>query len=143
MPLVVSWPEKIKSNAVSNALVSFADFLPTFCELAKIPKTNYKTDGKSLLPLFSGKGKIQDEIFIHYSPRWGKWESNRWVTNGKYKLYQNGNFYHTQTDSLELTPLKNLSPSQELLRDRFQSLIDEKEKEIPFHLNDTIFKLQP
>ncbi len=143
VPLIISWPKKIKKNFVSNALVSFADFLPTFCELANISESLYQTDGKSLLPVIEENCKIQEEVFIHYAPRWGKWKSNRWVSNGNYKLYQNGMFYHTKNDSIEKMPLKSLSPEEEKIRVRFQNIIDEKEKEIPFHLNDTIFKVQP
>jgi len=142
VPMVISWPQKMKAKETVNGLVSFNDVLPALCDAAGINPDTYQTDGQSFLPLVTGsKDKIQDEIFIHYSPRWGKFTSTRWVMNDTYKLYRDGRFFNTATDTLEQAPLQSLSEKEQKLKDRFQQVLDEKENEIPFVLNDSIFKL--
>jgi arylsulfatase A-like enzyme len=48
-PFIVSWPAKIKSNKISNALIDFTDIFPTCLDLAGItPKETASIDGKSL-----------------------------------------------------------------------------------------------
>ena len=143
VPMIVSWPNKMVGKRVSESLISFADILPTMCEVANIPKSQYVTDGKSLLPVISGNSDIQEEIFIHYSPRWGNFKSNRWVMNAQYKLYRDGNFYNTVLDTLEKQPLTIFSEKERKLKDKFQSVLEEKENEFSFHLNDTAFKINP
>lgn len=144
VPFVLSWPEKMKGNRVEEAIISFNDLLPTICEAAGIQASDYKTDGKSIVTLITGENeKVQDEIFVHYSPRWGNWERfhNRWVMDGKYKLYRDGRFFNTQTDPLEKTPLIQLNEKEQALKIKFQEIIDEKEKEISFELNNKEYQL--
>ncbi len=142
VPLIVSWPAKMKGKRVTKALVSFADFLPTFCEVAGINPELHSNDGKSLLPVILGeKEKVQDEIFIHYSPRWGNSGHNRWVMNQEYKLYRDGRFYSTVTDPGEKNPLTNLSEEEKILKEGFQNVLNEKENLVPFHMNDTSYNL--
>jgi len=142
VPLVVSWPGRMKVSDSVKGLVSFNDILPALCDAAGIDPQSYKTDGHSFLPLVTGeKDKIQDEIFIHYSPRWGKFKSNRWVMNDSYKLYRDGRFFNTATDTLEQMPLQQLNAEEQKLKEHFQQILDEMEKEVPFAMNDSIFKL--
>lgn len=145
VPLIVSWPNRIKKNRVVEALVDFADVLPTLCDAANIDPEKYNTDGKSFLPLINGNEKaIQNEVFIHYTPRWGSWTKvhNRWVMDGKYKLYRDGRFYNTEIDTLEKNPLTRLSASEESIKKRFQEIIDKREKEMAFEKNNSSFKLE-
>ncbi len=143
VPFVFSWPEKMKGKRVIESVISFADILPTLCEAAGVAKTKYKTDGKSILSLISGKkDKINDEVFIHYTPRWGNKEHNRWVMNDEYKLYQNGSFFNTAKDTLEKAQLENITDEEQVLKDKFQLILDEKESEIPFNLNDKSFSVK-
>ncbi len=142
VPLVVSWPEKMKAGKEPEVLVSFADVLPTLCEAAGVSSDKYTSDGKSFLSLVKGtQSKIQDEIFIHYSPRWGNFKHNRWVMNGTYKLYHDGRFYNTRHDPLEKNGLENLSDEELKVKNKFQQILNDKEAEVPFALNDTIFKV--
>ena len=145
VPMIISWPAKMKGKRVVNSMLSFADVLPTLCDAAGINPAEYKTDGKSFLPLISDElERVQEEIFIHYTPRWGNFsvEHGRWVMNEEYKLYRDGRFYHTKSDPLEKNPIVNPNEMEQKLRSGFQQLIDEKENEIAFQLNDTIFKIQ-
>lgn len=142
VPLIISWPKKMAGKRVSESLISFADVLPTLCEAAGIAPSEFKSDGKSFLGAITGNNSIQDEVFIHYSPRWGNFKSNRWVMNDKYKLYRDGNFFNTATDTLEKQPLINLSEQEQLLKNQFQTILNEKEQEFPFHLNDSVFQIK-
>jgi arylsulfatase A len=141
VPMVISWPKKMAGKRVSESLISFADFLPTLCEAAGIEPSKYFTDGKSFLSAITGNVEIQDEVFIHYSPRWGSFKSNRWIMNTEYKLYRDGSFFNTTTDTLEKQPLLILSEKEQLLKEQFQTVLNEREKEFPFHLNDSVFNL--
>jgi len=139
VPLIVSWPQKMSGKRVSESLISFADVLPTLCEVAKVSASQFVTDGKSFLPVITGNNEIQDKVFIHYSPRWGNFKSNRWVMNKEYKLYRDGSFFNTTTDTLEKHPLITISEKELQIKKQFQSVLDERENEFPFHLNDTTF----
>ncbi len=141
VPLIISWPEKIQKARIEQSMISFADFLPTFCEAAGIPADSWQTDGKSLLQLITKEKPVQEEIFIHYSPRWGNFKHDRWVMDEKYKLYRDGRFFNTSVDTLEENGLELLTPSEQELKDKFRRILDEKETEFSFHLNDTAFKI--
>ncbi len=125
-----------------ESLISFADILPTLCEAADIHPDKYKTDGKSFLNLISGKeDKIQDEVFIHYTVRWGNKQHNRWVMNDEYKLYQDGRFFNTAKDTLEKNPIQKITDYEKELKEQFQNILYERENDIPFNLNDTTFNV--
>jgi arylsulfatase A len=110
--------------------------------VAGISLENVKTDGKSLVPIITGEKSVQDEIFIHYSPRWGNRVHDRWVMDGKYKLYQDGRFYDTSKDTLEKHVVESPTMEEQEIKTKFQNILDEKEQEFSFHLNDSIFKLK-
>jgi choline-sulfatase len=66
-PLVMRFPEKIKSKQNTKALVEFIDILPTVLDLASLP-IPANVQGKSLKPLLIGKIKRhRDRVFIEYS----------------------------------------------------------------------------
>ena len=142
VPMILTWPDKIKSGKTAETLVSFNDFVPTFCEAAGISPEKYETDGKSLLPLFTGESDhIQQNIFIHYTPRWGRFKHSRWVQDDKYKLYRDGRFYNTVMDSLEKSPLNELSGKEEEIKSEFQQVLNKHAQEVPFEMNNEEFKL--
>jgi arylsulfatase A len=144
VPMIISWPEKIKAGRVFDGLVSFADILPTLADAAEINPSHYKTDGKSFFGVLKGNHTpIQNEVFIHYTPRWGKnFYQTRWVMDGEYKLYRDGRFYHTLIDPDEKNPLLAMSPNEKKIRENFGSILQSKEEEFPFHLNDEEFTPQ-
>ena len=142
VPMILSWPDKMKGKRVVESAVSFAEILPTLCDAAGINPSEYKTDGKSILSIITGDGKkIQDNFFIHYTPRWGNKDHNRWVMNDTYKLYRDGRFFNTINDTSEIFPLEKMTETELILKEEFQLILNEKENEIPFALNDTIFNL--
>lgn len=63
VPFMVRWPGVIKPGSRSNALVSFADVLPTMLELAGV-KPVEGLDGRSFLPVLKGvETGHQDYLF--------------------------------------------------------------------------------
>ncbi|MBN2136498.1 MAG: arylsulfatase [Sedimentisphaerales bacterium] len=60
VPTIARWPGKIKPASESDHISAFWDFLPTCCEIAKIP-TPENIDGISFLPTLLGKTKDQKQ----------------------------------------------------------------------------------
>ncbi len=50
---VVRWPDRVKPASTSDALVEYADVVPTFLEAAGIPRPDI-LDGRSFLPVLTG-----------------------------------------------------------------------------------------
>ncbi len=109
VPLVVSWPGKLKSGLVSADLISSVDILPTICQAAgiEIPQS---TDGVSFLPQTMGeKGTPRDWLYHWYSPRQGdaaELKVTEYAFDHHYKLYRDGRFYDLQADPMEKSPLE-------------------------------------
>ena len=107
VPLIVSWPKKIKQGRIYDELIEFSDFFPTFADAAQIEKGN--TVGKSFYPVLTGNEKdARKTAFVHYDPKWNKnvnRHRNQFVRTRDYKLYQNGEFYNLTNDINEKKPL--------------------------------------
>ncbi len=67
IPCIMRWPNGIKKGTECSELIQNIDFVPTFFDLAgaKVPK-EYCLDGRSLVPLFSGKkpDKSRDHLYF-------------------------------------------------------------------------------
>lgn len=74
-PMIVRWPGKVKPATTCADYLIMEDFYPTILELAGIKK--YKTvqtiDGKSFLPLLTGKGNPAKgrSLFWNFPNNWG------------------------------------------------------------------------
>lgn len=67
-PLIVAWPDVLESAQINHTPVQSIDFYPTILEFANIEiPQNYKPDGLSLMPILSGKGKLnRNYLYWHY-----------------------------------------------------------------------------
>lgn len=67
-PMFARWPGKIPADSQSEMPVSNLDFYPTILEVAGIePPVEKIVDGRSLLPMLTGKGKIEERpLFWHF-----------------------------------------------------------------------------
>jgi arylsulfatase A-like enzyme len=65
VPMIASWPGKIKPGSETELISSFYDVLPTLCEVAgiKIPEN---TDGISFLPTLLGKKNQKKHEFLFW-----------------------------------------------------------------------------
>jgi arylsulfatase A len=127
VPLVISWPSKIKKGSVHKELIEFSDFFPTITELAG---SNENSDGKSFTNLLTnGNYKTRETAFVHYDPRWGKRVDqyrNMFVQTTDYKLYQDGSFFDIKNDPLEENNMADKELSEKALTDKkkLQSILN-------------------
>jgi len=144
VPFIVTWPDKIKMNKVFHGVVDFTDILPTIADAAGINPSSYFTDGKSFINVLEGDTKriSKNEVFIHYTPRWGRFDHSRWVMDGEYKLYQDGRFYNTLNDPDESIEKEILTDQEKEIKQKFQEILSQKENEFPFKWNDGEFNPQ-
>ena len=102
VPLMISWPDRIKPGRVSNRLAQNIDFLPTIldaCGITPPPGANY--DGKSLMPMLLGqKEKIHDRLFFEIgwtravcTERW-KYLALRYSDSAKEAIKKGESLYH-------------------------------------------------
>ncbi len=129
VPLIISWPEKIKKGFVHQGLIEFSDFFSTFAELVE---SEVVSDGHSFLPLLMGETYTDREsAFVHYDPKWGKNVNryrNQFVRTLDYKLYQDGNFYDLNTDIMEKNPI-----SIDSLHNNEQAILNQLKTEMKNH----------
>ena len=104
-PMIIKWPGVVKKGSLCSEPVTSTDFYPTMLEMAGLPlKPKQHTDGVSLVPLLTGKGKLKRKaIYWHYPHYHGS--GNRpsgAVRAGDYKLIE---WYEDK--SIELYNLRN------------------------------------
>ena len=72
VPMIASWPAKIKRGTESNLISAFWDVLPTLCEISGI-KTPDNVDGISFLPeLLGNKQKKHDYLYWEFPESGGQ-----------------------------------------------------------------------
>lgn len=103
VPFIVKWPGVVKPNSRSEALVSFVDLMPTFLDVAALPKPGY-LPGKSIVPVLTGERPEGDRKLLYsaYNSH-TTGEDNYWpartVTDGRFKL-----IYHLLGDGKTARP---------------------------------------
>jgi arylsulfatase A len=106
VPMIAHWPGTIKAGQVTEQLIDFSDFLPTFQQLAGAPVPK-KIDGLSFAPLLKSEdGLARDSMFCFYHPRPERGDAVRFVRDQRWKLYGDGRFYDISSDVEEKSPLK-------------------------------------
>ena len=87
VPLVASWPRRIKAGSESGHVCAFWDLLPTFCEAAGAP-VPADSDGLSFLPALCGRGakRAHDYLFWEYPEAGGQ----QAVRQGRWKALRTG-----------------------------------------------------
>jgi len=64
-PMIAWWPGKVKAGATSDYVGAFWDFLPTFAELAKVPKPK-NIDGISIVPALLGQKNVPTHPWLYW-----------------------------------------------------------------------------
>lgn len=131
VPLIVTWPKRIKAGSVNRTPVYSADLFATAVTIAGLKNTT-GIDAASLLPLLTGRGKLtRDALFWHY-PHYSNQSINGGhfdqpgaaIRQGDYKLIE---FY--QDNHVELYDLKtDLSERNDLARSRPQEVAKLRQK---------------
>ena len=110
-PLIVRWPDKVKSGATSEQVWTFWDVLPTVADIAGV-KTSNNIDGISMLPSLLGKKQSrQDMLYWEFhergfdqAVRMGDWKA---VRHGKDPL----ELYDLGTDPGEARNVARQNPN--------------------------------
>lgn len=106
VPMIASWPGKIRQGSTSEHISAFWDVLPTICEISGI-KVPGETDGISFLPELTAKSqKIHPYLYWEFpetggqqAVRLGKWKGIRQnIRKGNLKV----ELYNLETDLQEL-----------------------------------------
>ena len=65
VPCIAYWPGRIRGGRVSDELLAFWDFMPTFAELAGIEPPE-PIDGVSMLPTLLGEGRQPKHPYLYF-----------------------------------------------------------------------------
>ena len=115
VPMLASWPDKIKKPMIYNGLINFSDFYATFSEILGVP---IEGDGISMMDVFNGEVTNERKTATtYYDPMWSPNVTqyrNVYSQDSRYKLYKDGKFFDMKNDVLETQPLqdKDLNESQ-------------------------------
>lgn len=100
VPLIISWPRRVRAGSLDRTPVYTADLFATALDAAGL-KNATGIDGRSLLPLLAGRGRIaRDALYWHY-PHYSNQSINGGhldqpgaaIREGAYKLIE---FYQDQ-----------------------------------------------
>lgn len=130
VPMIARWPGTVEPGSINNDLLDFSDFFPTLCAVGRAPVAAEARplDGRSFLPQLKGKpGDPREWIYCWYArlQRHDPIEAKQFVRNHHYKLYSSGAFHNLETDPDETEPLsfENLSPEEQALWRRFETIL--------------------
>lgn len=108
VPLIARWPEKIKTNIISDHIGYFPDLMPTFADVANVKTSVIEDiDGISFMPTLIGKKQNQheylywerpnyvsanntleiDKHFLRQATRFGKWKALREKSTDSIEIY--------------------------------------------------------
>ena len=126
VPMIVSWPNKIKSGSKSNHISAFYDFFETACDVAGI-KNNVETDGISFYPEMIGEVQAKhDYLYWEYPAssglqaiRMGNWKG---VKNNLFKNPSKLKLFDLLSDEKELNDVSLKNP--EIVNELEQKLIE-------------------
>jgi arylsulfatase A len=108
VPLIVSFPERIKPGVVNANLADSTDILPTIAEAAGISlPSGIPFDGISLYPQLLGTkdAKVREWSYTWYLGQRKPGEESVFVQDKQYRLYLDGKFYERIKDQEEKNPL--------------------------------------
>lgn len=114
VPMIASWPNRIKSGTESNHISAFYDMMPTICEIAGA-ESSLDTDGISLRPeLLNQEQKKHDFLYWEFPSYKGQQAVRMGHWKGIRKNILEGNLdielYDLDTDILEQNDLSDQYP---------------------------------
>lgn len=115
VPLIISWPKKIKKATINKKIVCSIDFYPTFADLAQTKKPkNQIIDGVSLKSLLYNKEFSRNFLYWHY-PVYHHDVPSAAIRMNEWKLIKNLvteeiSLYNLNSDISETTDLSKIYP---------------------------------
>lgn len=132
VPFFVRWPGVVQAGTQSAEPITAVDIMPTMCEISGAALPNQEVDGRSLVPLFTGKIKTfgdrpiywhfpaylqsyqstseQRDILFRSRPcsiiRQGDWKLHQYFESGDLELY------NLRNDIAETTNLAQSNPAK-------------------------------
>ena len=115
VPMIASWPGRIKKGSRSNHISAFQDMMPTFCDIIGVPIPN-NTDGISLKPTLFGENQSNTHEYLYWefpaykgqqAVRMGKWKAirrNIFDGNMEIELYDLESDYKEQNNIASAHP---------------------------------------
>jgi arylsulfatase len=136
IPMIATWPNKIKAGSKSNHISVFYDVMPTINEIANV-KTTYESDGISFYNTLTNENKQEAHKYLYWE--FAGYKGQVAVRIGKWKIIwknikegnKNVELYDLDTDIQEQNNVINEHP--ELLEKFFE--IVKKEHQTP--VNDS------
>lgn len=123
VPLIISWPARIKKGAVSDHICAAYDFFPTLCDISGAIHPE-GLDGISIFPTIAGKGKQKQHEFLYWEfpERRGQQavRINNW--KGIRDSTKNGNM------NIKLFDLQNDITEEKDLSDKHPEIVSQIEK---------------
>ena len=124
VPMIASWPNKIKAGSKSNHISAFYDFFETACDVAGIDN-EIQTDGVSFYPeMIGGVQAKHDYLYWEYPAsgglqaiRMGKWKG---VKNNLFKNPSKLKLFDLSYDEKELNDVSSKNP--EIVKELEQKL---------------------
>lgn len=112
VPLVISWPEKIKPGKVETPVTS-VDLFPTLIETANIEEKPSDLEGESLWPLLTDAGELKDRALYWHFPHFRKsgLDMGAVIREGEWKLiwdFETNSVFLYNLDE-DLSETKNLA----------------------------------
>jgi len=129
VPFIAYWKGRTPVGLVSQQLVDFTDFHQTLADIVELPQSQrdkLQLDGVSFLPTLKGQSGAEREwVFGYYDARWGEARNHRdkYAYDGRFKLYQNGNFFEVPSDFGEETPVAS-DRVDPIIRGKLQAVLD-------------------
>jgi len=123
VPMIISWPDKIRKGETCDHISAFWDVLPTMAEIAKTDVPD-DIDGLSFLPtlLNKGKQKIHDNLYWEFHSYGGR----QAVRKGKWKAVKY-NCFDPQKTKTELFDLDKDPSEEHDLANQFPDILVEME----------------
>jgi arylsulfatase A len=121
VPMIANWPGTVPSGKISQDLIDFSDYLPTFAQLgsAKLP-SGVAIDGQSFASQLHGeKGSLRDWIFVELGIHWYARDLN-------WKLHENGELFDMHGAPFEEKLVRKDAETTESkdARKRLQAVLD-------------------
>ena len=108
VPMIANWPGTTPARKISNELMDFSDYLPTFAELAPAPlPAGVAVDGRSFAAQLRGKeGKARDWVFVELGRHW-------YVRDANWKLNEAGELFAMKGAPFEEILVQSASENSE------------------------------
>ncbi len=137
IPMIVSWPGKIKSGLVNDLPITTVDLLPTICALTKSPLPKTELDGRDISPSFAGKELDHVPLYWHFPHyRGGDVVPYSIIRDGDWKLIK-----RYEGKAFELFNLSNDFEEKEELSGKFPEKVKELDLKLQRWLKKTNAKM--